>query len=101
MTKAANDSRETSPQLSSVSPSPPTMSPNHQDNRVTTPIEAAVKLAVEYEDQDGSEHMPPISCDYIQPMESLDAKGEKFLEELYNIEKDIPRCDRDYWCVRV
>ena len=27
----------------------------------------------------------------------LDAKGKVFVKELYNIDKDIPRCDRDYW----
>lgn len=27
----------------------------------------------------------------------LDAKGEWFVRELFNIDKDIPRCDREYW----
>ena len=29
----------------------------------------------------------------------LDAKGEWFVRELFNIDKDIPRCDREYWYV--
>ena len=27
----------------------------------------------------------------------LDAKGEWFVRELFNIDKDIPRCDREFW----
>ena len=50
-------------------------------------------------DSDGfsRDSIPPMSCDYIQPMSELDERGEKFLQDLYNIDKDIPRCDRDYW----
>ena len=29
----------------------------------------------------------------------LDSHGRVFVKELYNIDKDIPRCDRDYWSV--
>ena len=29
--------------------------------------------------------------------EFLDSKGQAFAEELFKIDKDIPRCDRDYW----
>ena len=31
----------------------------------------------------------------------LSSHEEKFLEELLKIDKDIPRCDRDYWYVHV
>ena len=27
----------------------------------------------------------------------LDSRAKVFVKELYNIDKDIPRCDRDYW----
>ena len=27
----------------------------------------------------------------------LDEKGRQFADELVKIDKDIPRCDRDYW----
>ncbi len=27
----------------------------------------------------------------------LDSKSKVFVKELYNIDKDVPRCDRDYW----
>ena len=33
--------------------------------------------------------------------ELLDSTGQVFAEELFKIDKDIPRCDRDYWCVCV
>ena len=33
--------------------------------------------------------------------ELLDGTGQVFAEELFKIDKDIPRCDRDYWCVCV
>lgn len=29
--------------------------------------------------------------------ECLDSKGQDFAEELFKIDKDIPRCDRNYW----
>ena len=29
----------------------------------------------------------------------LDAMAKLFVKEMYNIDKDIPRCDRDYWWV--
>ena len=29
----------------------------------------------------------------------LDERGQLFAEELIKIDKDIPRCDREYWCV--
>lgn len=46
-----------------------------------------------------SHDQPPISCDFLRPSSQLDAKGSSFIQELYNIDKDIPRCDRDYWYV--
>lgn len=30
-------------------------------------------------------------------VEELDEKGQLFADELVKIDKDIPRCDRDYW----
>ena len=30
-------------------------------------------------------------------VEQLDKRGRLFCEELFMIDKDIPRCDRDYW----
>ena len=30
-------------------------------------------------------------------VEQLDERGSLFCEELFKIDKDIPRCDRDYW----
>ena len=31
----------------------------------------------------------------------VDTKTQAFIDELSKIDKDIPRCDRDYWCVGV
>ncbi len=101
LTRAADNSHESSPSLSSISPSPPQLSPCHHGNNDTVPM--ATQVIAELEalgvDSDGlsSEGIPAMSCDYIQPMAELDEKGEKFLQDLYNIDKDIPRCDRDYW----
>ncbi len=33
----------------------------------------------------------------VMSSRKLDSKGKIFIKELYNIDKDIPRCDRDYW----
>lgn len=34
-------------------------------------------------------------------VEELDEKGQLFADELVKIDKDIPRCDRDYWFFKV
>ena len=38
-------------------------------------------------------HDPELETSQLQ----LDAKGELFVRELFNIDKDIPRLDREYW----
>ena len=35
--------------------------------------------------------------DFVHPRSELNAEGKKFIEELEIIDRDIPRCDRDYW----
>ena len=41
-------------------------------------------------------HDPETQVDKVHQTQ-LDAKGEWFIRELFNIDKDIPRCDREYW----
>ena len=33
----------------------------------------------------------------VMSSQKLDSRARVFVKELYNIDKDIPRCDRDYW----
>lgn len=40
---------------------------------------------------------PPDPEELIMSSSKLDSRGKIFVKELYNIDKDIPRCDRDYW----
>lgn len=35
--------------------------------------------------------------DFVHPNSELDEEGETFIKELETIDKDVPRCDRDYW----
>ena len=128
--RVAEGSRESSPTLSSVRPSPPTVSPLHHGNTEASPVPSSeemtpvpatpiiatptlpdedhflLKLGLENGLTNGHDHVipheiPPMSCDHLKPMDKLDERGLQFVQELYNIDKDIPRCDRDYWSVNL
>lgn len=120
-------SGETSPELSSVSASPvPSPGHAHTSDEEwaepddDTPIQSDKTTPTTMDEQDhltltrecssetlahngldvdpvASHDEPPMSCDFIRPLSQLDALESLFVQELYNIDKDIPRCDRDYW----
>lgn len=52
------------------------------------------------EDLDGStthsDIFPPDPEEVVMGSTRLDSQGREFVKNLYNIDKDIPRCDRDY-----
>lgn len=40
---------------------------------------------------------PPDTEEVVMSSVKFDSLGKEFVKNLYNIDKDIPRCDRDYW----
>lgn len=81
-----NGSGEVSPCLSSISPTPSPTGSDHVSNGITANGTDSVSL------ESGS-----LNSKLLTPPVKLDAKGQWFVQELFNIDKDIPRCDRDYW----
>ena len=41
--------------------------------------------------------LPPSPEELVMLSMKLSSQGKLFAKELFNIDKDIPRCDRDYW----
>lgn len=41
--------------------------------------------------------MPPGPEELVFASQKLSSQGKIFAKELFNIDKDIPRCDRDFW----
>jgi len=40
--------------------------------------------------------LPPNLGDVVMASPRMNPQAKAFLKELFNIDKDIPRCDRDY-----
>ena len=102
-TPSPNGTSEATPTPNGTSGATPT--PSNQDDPVLTVEQNGVSLKDTFngvENGLGIDHVmshdqPPMSCAFVRPLSHLDAKGSLFIQELYNIDKDIPRCDRDYW----
>lgn len=103
--------RSPSPSLSSVSAessagSSPSLSPKHISNATGQAVNGGTSGApspkrahnprVKSRDH-GTKSRDPEEQLQDKPHLQLDAKGEWFVRELFNIDKDIPRCDREYW----
>ena len=103
------ETRSPSPTLSSISAdssaeSSPSLSPRHISNATgqalnggsaTQSPKRSHDSKVKSHDSKMKSHDPEthLGKSHLQ----LDAKGEWFVRELFNIDKDIPRCDREYW----
>ena len=96
------ETRSPSPTLSSISAdssaeSSPSLSPRHISNATGQALNggSATQSPKRSHDSKVKSHDPEIQLgkSHLQ----LDAKGEWFVRELFNIDKDIPRCDREYW----
>ena len=110
VTNGFQESHSRSPSLSSISAgSSAPSSPDHTPNAIssTHDVNHATGQTVEDSALTSSpkkSHDNKIkSCDpeeqFDKSHHQLDAKGEWFVRELFNIDKDIPRLDRDYWSV--
>ena len=92
-------SGEVSPALSSITATPTDLSPldtedlSHDLQNGT----AADSLSLQLESHDSLSLQSRSHVDSLIPAVKLDAKGQWFVQELFNIDKDVPRCDRDYW----
>ena len=61
-------------------------------------INEETSLSSSFSSIDGDSHLTPVTSAPLNGVISaLSSHEEKFLEELFKIDKDIPRCDRDYW----
>ena len=110
------ETRSPSPSLSSISAdssaeSSPSLSPRHISNATGQALnggsaaqspkrshDSKVKShdsKVKSHDSKVKSHDPEVQLGKSHL--PLDAKGEWFVRELFNIDKDIPRCDREYW----
>ena len=103
------ETRSPSPTLSSISAdssaeSSPSVSPRHISNATgqalnggsdTQSPKRSHDSKVKSRDSPVKSHDPEIHVgkSHLQ----LDAKGEWFVRELFNIDKDIPRLDREFW----
>ena len=103
------ETRSPSPTLSSISAdssaeSSPSLSPRHISNATGQALDGGSAThspkrshdsKVKSHDSKMKSHDPEVQLgkSHLQ----LDAKGEWFVRELFNIDKDIPRCDREYW----
>ncbi len=93
--KLRTDCEESSPPLSIISPSPsfydnddiPSQGEAENDTSPASLQNEINKLAAQ---ENGV-------FDFIHPSYELDDEGQMFIKELDTIDKDIPRCDRDYW----
>ena len=102
VTNGCEETRSPSPTLSSISadssaePSP-TPSPKHVSNATgqTLNRDNVTQSPKRSHDSRVKSHDPEVQLG--KPHLPLDAKGEWFVRELFNIDKDIPRCDREYW----
>lgn len=76
-------------------------SPGHSEGgRLEENLEATPDHSNQEDDLQEVPPPPVLSPDPIEAVMlslKLDSKGKLFAKELYNIDKDIPRCDRDYW----
>lgn len=96
------ETRSPSPSLSSISAdssaeSSPSLSPRHISNATGQAVNggSATQSPKRSRDSRMKSHDPEVHLG--KPHLQLDAKGEWFVRELFNIDKDIPRCDREYW----
>ena len=92
------EARSPSPSLSSVSAdssaeSSPSLSPRHVSNATGQPLNGGSTTHSPKRSHDSKVKSHDPEKSHFQ----LDAKGEWFVRELFNIDKDIPRCDREYW----
>ena len=104
VTNGYEDTRSPSPTLSSISASSSVEpSPTHSPNVSIATGQAISDDAVlpstlspkKSHDHKLKSHGQGETLDKSQLQ--LDAKGEWFVRELFNIDKDIPRCDREFW----
>lgn len=104
VTNGYEDTRSPSPTLSSISASSslepsPTHSPNISSATGQTISDGALSPSTASPKKSHDHKLK--SHDQGEPLDKsqlqLDAKGEWFVRELFNIDKDIPRCDREFW----
>ena len=62
-------------------------------------INEETSLSSSFSSIDGDSNHTPVMSAHLNDVIShpLSSHEEKFLEELFKIDKDVPRCDRDYW----
>jgi uncharacterized protein YdaT len=96
------ETRSPSPSLSSISAdssaeSSPSLSPRHISKATGQALNggSAAQSPKRSHDSKVKSHDPEVHVGKSHL--HLDAKGEWFVRELFNIDKDIPRCDREYW----
>lgn len=69
-----------------------------QDNPSHDQVSSAQSPATKSSTRQQLEEMwPPTPEELVMSSQKLDSQGKVFVKELINIDKDIPRCDRDYW----
>ncbi len=91
--KLCTESQQSSPSLSIISPPP---SPRCIDDMYAPSGNEADDIAqLPKHLENDIEQL--VSCDFVHSGSELDAKGLSFIEELEAIDKDVPRCDRNYW----
>ncbi|XP_064404269.1 small G protein signaling modulator 1-like [Halichondria panicea] len=91
--KLRTESQQSSPSLSIISPPP---SPRCIDDMHAPSGNEADDIAqLPKHLENDIEQL--VSCDFVDSGSELDAKGLSFIEELEAIDKDVPRCDRNYW----
>ena len=105
VTNGFEDVRSRSPSLSSVSAgSSVTSSPGHSPNPTSSTHETNHATGQPIDDSRSPKRSRDHKVKSHDPEEQfektdlqLDAKGEWFVRELFNVDKDIPRLDREYW----
>ena len=108
VTNGFEDVRSRSPSLSSVSAgssvtsspghSPKPTSSTHDTNHATgQPIDDSIAGSSPVRSHDNKIKSHDPEEQFEKSHCQLDAKGEWFVRELFNVDKDIPRLDREYW----